>query len=162
MIALSRVRRVTRWGGLVALVAGAVIMLVWAASGWYGVAFSPTGKGAIVINRGCLDVEWASPGDADYAAMSFDRCEFFPTLRSGWKNDALWLPPATAGHRVVYFPLWWVGAPLVPVGAFLARLGREAPVGHCPTCRYNLSGLPPGASCPECGNRPSDKASIPT
>jgi hypothetical protein len=42
------------------------------------------------------------------------------------------------------------------VGGFVAmlfppRLRAAGERGRCPWCMYDLSGLPPGAACPECG-----------
>jgi hypothetical protein len=151
MTASPRSRAIARSCGYLALGIGAAIFLAWFASRWYGVAFSFNGKQAVAFNRGCINVEWARPGDADYAAMGFRRLERFSSITPGWRHDCLWVSAAQAGHTVLLFPLWWIGAPFVPVGAALVLWGRSIPRGHCARCWYNLSGLPPNAACPECG-----------
>jgi hypothetical protein len=51
----------------------------------------------------------------------------------------LWIPAALLAALAL--PMWW---------SVLHRR-RAARAGTCPRCRYDLSGLPPGAPCPECG-----------
>jgi hypothetical protein len=43
---------------------------------------------------------------------------------------------------------------LVCFGAGFVRRYRRRARGHCPSCNYDLSGLPPGSPCPECAARP--------
>ena len=51
-------------------------------------------------------------------------------------------------------PLWMPLALFALVFWFVWRIGRQrrqaALAGHCPTCRYDLTGL--DGVCPECGN----------
>ena len=60
-------------------------------------------------------------------------------------------PPAK--FSVVTIPLW---IPLVvvaiPTGFLWRRERRRTPPGHCPHCRYNLTGNVSGV-CPECGRK---------
>ena len=59
--------------------------------------------------------------------------------------------PSTGGLGVA---LWIPAAGLLGYGWCLWRQSRDLR-GHCRRCRYDLSGLPPGAPCPECGQNPT-------
>ncbi len=53
-------------------------------------------------------------------------------------------------------PFW---APILLVSALAYALHRRGPgPGLCRRCSYNLSGLPPGSPCPECGHTERLKA----
>ncbi len=151
----SKILTAARRFGWSLLVGGVVVLGVWFASAWRGCAFGWTGKEAIVINRGWLDIEWARPGDPDYPIISFGRWEWFQTVSVGWRHDLFMVRPPQSGHRVIGVPLWWIGGAMLPVGLVLVSLGREDLAGACPKCRYNLAGLPVGAPCPECGHTPA-------
>jgi len=55
----------------------------------------------------------------------------------------------------LYVPLWPVLAVLFAVLPPVWWLTRLAPPGHCPVCRYNLTGNVSGV-CPECGHARSE------
>jgi hypothetical protein len=86
--------------------------------------------------------------------MTMEQIQTFP---AGWtarpRKGRLSLPSFSAR----WFPLQlW---PLLLAPATVCMLGwwrgwhRHRP-GHCPSCRYDLSGLPPGSPCPECAAAP--------
>jgi hypothetical protein len=51
-----------------------------------------------------------------------------------------------------FFPLWPAFVvSLVCSWIAWARRGRSVILRPCASCRYDLSGLPPGSACPECG-----------
>lgn len=45
-----------------------------------------------------------------------------------------------------------IGIPAAALAAFLRFRRDQRVVGKCPTCGYNLAGLPRGSVCPECGS----------
>jgi hypothetical protein len=55
------------------------------------------------------------------------------------------------GSWVACAPIWAALLPLTAgTGLVFWRARRRLP-SHCPNCRYDRSGLPAGAVCPECG-----------
>jgi len=52
-------------------------------------------------------------------------------------------------------PIWLPAAALLCTGLFRLRPRFRFRPGYCPNCRYDLSGLPPGAPCTECGSNRS-------
>jgi len=63
-----------------------------------------------------------------------------------------------AGSGDVATPIWFPAAVLFSTGILLIpRWRRRSRTGLCPTCNYNLSGLPPNSPCPECGRAAGKK-----
>jgi hypothetical protein len=87
------------------------------------------------------------------APKEFDSTEFSLTkalLSSSYAPGAMTALDRGRTRIDVRFPVW----PAFCLGALLALAGwrtksRRFRVG-CPSCNYDLSGLPPGAPCPEC------------
>ncbi len=79
----------------------------------------------------------------------FDRCD----------DSMEWwvIAEIDAGESVVAAPFWMpLLATLIP-GTILWWRTRHIR-GHCRACRYDLSGLPVGAPCPECGRAEQSSA----
>jgi hypothetical protein len=66
----------------------------------------------------------------------------------------LWRPrieaPAPWCGPYIFVPLWMPILVFLGLGCAVAFMRRQ-PHGTCPMCRYPVTGLPPGAPCPECG-----------
>jgi hypothetical protein len=64
----------------------------------------------------------------------------------------------TYSHTNLYrFPLWPIAAggwTLTALVWWMSRGAARVKAGACPSCRYDLSGLPPGSPCPECAAEP--------
>lgn len=75
------------------------------------------------------------------------RGSFYGTIRT---------PKGNTLHGVLV-PLWMptLGAGVLAV--LLCRIDSRRAPGACAKCSYNLSGLAPGTSCPECGTSPPAK-----
>ena len=58
--------------------------------------------------------------------------------------------------------LWAPALLLTTGGAWLWRRGRRRTPGLCPSCGYDVPGLPAGTPCPECGPPPPPQPSPPT
>jgi hypothetical protein len=61
-------------------------------------------------------------------------------------------PPTTS--YVLDAPLWPVGLASLGLSACAWRRRQRQGPSSCPSCRYDLSGLPPGSPCPECARLP--------
>jgi len=140
------VRKVVKWGGLVA---SALLAVVWVGNCWYQVLWYPPGGGAIGVERGRFVL--AEPlwplglgGGGRYKFLRFPKKMHW---WFEWEQDI--------GGRYLAVPLW---APLLIVGGATAtawradaRERRRQRVGSCPACGYDRRGLEVGRVCPECG-----------
>lgn len=76
-----------------------------------------------------------------------------------WPTWGMVRLPTGAVARSFITPLWLpLAAFAIPTVVLFWHDRRRVPAGHCPRCRYNLTGNVSGA-CPECGNPVSGTAS---
>jgi len=142
----TALRKTVKWGGA----AGTVILVaVWVGSRWGGVIWGLPGGGFMAVRGGqCLAV--VSP------------MQRYPTVRGGlslvlsepyfrWRFYGEY----RSGRITLSVPLWFPATILLALTAFAWRRDavwhRRARAGVCPTCGYDLSGLPAKGGCPECG-----------
>ena len=158
---------VLKWtgAGLCAVVFAAWLIGGWRSSFWHwarGSEYSGigTGLGAIIV----LHVEQPN---LDFSAMPVDYTlgDLMFVLgerrhECSWQWSPRWLDtPSPSGGliRAIVIPLWVPFLLLAAPTAWLfyrdRRSVRWAAAGRCVGCGYDLSGLAPGAACPECGWR---------
>lgn len=149
-----KIRKALKWAGLAACLG---LAAVWIISGWWRMAWYSHGRLAFCMDRGLLQVHW------------FDslRDPWPATERIGWV-----IPEPAAGgmhsfhrygsytlHRAgscVAFPVWLSGLPIggatTAAWVFDAIARRRIRMNGCPACGYDLTGIPCGQPCPECGS----------
>jgi hypothetical protein len=126
------------------------------------------GACAIAVRLCALTNAWLGVvGAAAYLAVAFGWCWFdgLRGRRGGWKVPLLIGAFAFFGMAGRRNGPQWIGLgallALGAIGSALAgaALGARAfarlypPPTVCPTCRYDRTGLPRDAACPECGRR---------
>lgn len=151
-----RIRKTIKWGGAGAAVLflGAWIASIWLCLVWIFWAPLIPGKVHIVIRDGIVFlIHTTRPDDLrpDSLEPGLRVWKGDPEMPFNWGFDYY----ASTYEQIVVIPLWCPAMISLAVFAFVWRLdgrgARRIRRGHCPTCNYNLSGLPPGAPCPECG-----------
>jgi len=112
------------------------------------------------IFRGCLDVHRGFYPRSDQSVPEGWYDLYVGVLERdalGWRWLPQWDVIGTGESLIqrVAVPLHIMSAILALPAAWLfyrdRRSVRWARTGNCPRCGYDLSGLPPGAACPECG-----------
>jgi hypothetical protein len=99
-------------------------------------------------------------------------------IRPGWRFErgpgmhkwswAIWpsavsrkTNPASGGGRECYawLPLWIPAGVVLPITllAWTSGSRRKRLLRACPSCGYDLSGLPPGSPCPECAAKAPER-----
>jgi hypothetical protein len=156
-----------RWGGLVA----AALVLVTS-------EVSRTGDRKIALRLGGVTASILAynPGYAQFmVGVADDPSIPSPAFRAALniENDAAMIERGWSGRAaLLQVRFWWVAIPMWPVIATPLTLSAcawwrwrkrqirrraRALAGRCPSCGYDLSGLPTGSPslpCPECGEVP--------
>ena len=148
-----------RWLGLATAVLCAVL---WIGCRWRQFGFESSGLWDLQVSGGAIWLEGTSHRSRPIRGtpvapglVAFCRPYKPPLVQ--WVSELIWVPGWN--QRVmgvtpfrVWLPLW------IPLGAFGAVAGfawyrhlSQRKPGHCPHCRYDRTGLAPGAVCPECG-----------
>lgn len=131
---ISRFERAMGWDGRATLDAGGVRLFCFHRPGDAGRRY---GRGEWLIHRrGAGGSFNGTAGRLRWPGWPSASSTTSGTTRMFSLNVPLWLPIAPLAVPAIL--LWWSGR------------GRVRP-GGCRGCRYDLSGLPPGAPCPECG-----------
>ena len=153
-----RPRAVLKWTGtsLCALIFAAVLVSIWS-------PLAVIHQNATTVRYAGLRTEVIVIGWGGRHALGGDvsRGWSVRTLAGLPKGDWSWLPYSGTRNAIEGTYLW-VAVPLcMPLALFVLptawlfhrdrRHVSWAAAGRCVRCGYDLSGLPPGAACPECG-----------
>ena len=143
----SRLRRIAKWGGVVAcLITASGYLAHDLQLGW----MDQTGCHFISLQSGLLRFSWADPSDATWGGP---RGWFVQEWLTLWGRPRDWWPPVLysgVNPKCVYVRLWFLFAMLAIPTCWLWRTDRRRPLrGHC-KCGYDLTGNRSGV-CPECG-----------
>jgi hypothetical protein len=138
------------WTGLAVCV---LLLIVDVASVWWDASWTSQPQDRNVsVHHGQIEL-WTGGGVLRFPANPgwWVFCLRTPSIR--WWPTIQTVPNPPVGPVIsVGIPLW---IPLVVVAiptGFLWRRNRRPPPGHCPRCRYNLTGNVSGV-CPECGRK---------
>ena len=142
-----RIRKTVKWGG-----AGVAVLLVvvWAISCWWGIAYWTTGGALGGIQTGCLWFQRLPPSirrppglNMEAVANSPGCLWWFSHISNAWASS-------------LGIPIWAITLPVGTITVAAWRLDtlarRRARLNLCPKCHYDRAGLAPGAVCPECGS----------
>lgn len=127
-----------------------LLVVVWVVSGWVLVGWIGRLGYAVGIGEGTVSVtHWPSRETSE--------THFGWGAETGPFEFYLWFRTFRSGRMWVYAaPLWLLAGLVLIVTARAWRLDalarRRALLNLCAICRYDRTGLPPGASCPECGS----------
>ncbi|MEK6701357.1 MAG: hypothetical protein AABZ53_03775 [Planctomycetota bacterium] len=168
-MARGRKRLIAGWG-LIAFglaVTGAMVASRWFVAGtslgpsWFVLA----GAGFVTVSRENKPYGVLTGGQLFFRLYRPELVWTLPIADEGWDSviylwvvdlNRLSLPNRPTVWRVG-FMLWPIilasfaaGTPILTIAR---RIRRRARLGQCVACGYALTGLAPGAPCPECGKR---------
>jgi hypothetical protein len=152
-----------RWGGGAALLCiGALFILSWG-NGWLVWYRRGHSWSRVTIWRGQVGVFFYDDPNASFPKhVAYDRLSQSELLNHGWRRFPCGFSwefnskPGLGWALYATASLWPIGL-AAGTAAVLGVVGRTAHMSHptCPSCSYDLSGLPPGSPCPECAAVPA-------
>lgn len=142
-----RIRKTIKWGGLSASV---LLVIVCVASFWLWISLNSPHSRAAILTGGVLIVSryHHPPFALGHAWNVVVEPTAFHVL---WDFQFL----NTGPYWLIRVPVWLLIAVCAVPTSIAWHLdscaARRVSIGTCPACRYNRTGLPLGAVCPECG-----------
>ena len=156
----GRVRRVGKWGGLAWCI---TIVLLYAASGFWGASHDAASGFRVGIGGGVFWVGYVNPTSSRWAYRPYSGVSPYGPIR-GWSGGRFHKPVYLPrymwwfdvgfyhGNYLVQIPLWFPFLIVATPTAFLwHRDRRRFPRGHCQARGYDLTGNVSGR-CSECGH----------
>lgn len=142
-------RKLPRLLSLFTLSLGLLLLILWFASGFFGLAYGFTGSRQLTLVCGCLDYYHQ---DMMFMSGFPTGMEFIRLASPGWRSG---FEPSGSTWHIFSFSLIWLALPLTICGILFTYRTRPRPPWLCMNCKYDLSGLPSNTLCPECGRPPS-------
>jgi hypothetical protein len=145
-----------RWGGLGVAAAVVAVYIVTSLAVYTMNHRSDSFRYQWAVWRGqvrLIVTDWANPLVPRWTFRRYrpDRQSGFFPPTFGWNAALGWSSFSIREQRGCAVPLWPIGlasGAASAIGWWSCR--RRPAAGICPSCNYDLSGLPPGSSCPEC------------
>lgn len=157
MLGRRPIRRFIKWAGL--LLTG-LLTIIWVGSLWFYASYRFEHTRWIVV-AGRFQIEsdltlFGGPGEWHRWQFDYLKMNSLPRTMY-WRFD---YSPADGFGSIprIWIPLWsFVLLAGVPTGVLFTRdaLARRrlSMQGKCPSCKFDLTGLPANALCPECGKK---------
>lgn len=130
------------------------LLALWVFGVWWygGLAALPTV--AIYSGAGYLRIVWDQPWSIVPDVREW-HSSFGHSLPFGWRFSIEGMTFSNGITRTALdIPLWILILASGIATWFLGRAARPRLAGSCSHCRYDRSGLPSSAPCPECGKTP--------
>ena len=126
------------------MIATASLVLAWVMSGWYIIGFSLYPTAYVYFTGGLLVINWDNlwsivPLECQIEIDRFTSPFFWWFMFKSNAGSALGIP--------VWLLVLLTGGPTL----LIWRNRRADQLNICPKCDYDLTGLPQGRACPECG-----------
>lgn len=153
MKVLPHIRKATKWGGLAIT---ALLVGSWLVSGWTSLVNVTSGFNRYKVDEGALFITFRDPYWGPLGQSSGLLKGGGSTRRPFGLRFRYWFVEARGLYGMYQIPLWPLPvATALAAGLawrldILARRREQAQV--CQKCRYDRTGLPLEAKCPECGS----------
>lgn len=152
-----KLRRIAKWGGL--LLAGILLGVDVASVKW--TFFCRPATCDVYLGSGVLNVTWFGQMPSPAQGTPLFTSHRLNHMFWEWGYQSVWVSPEFARRAKISaagygggswrITLWPFGLALGGVAALLWWSDhRDKGPGYCANCRYDLSGLPADAVCPEC------------
>jgi hypothetical protein len=156
-----RTRKTIKWAGTAATL---LLLAAWVASGrWHARGYLANGY-SVDLYKGCVLIELDNrPAERDVGSRLGRYTRTEPHYLWSWSSLFASYPQGL----LITIPLWLPTLPLLLTTAAAWRLDTRARrriragARPCPSCTYDLTGLPTPAPCPECGATTTDAATSP-
>jgi hypothetical protein len=146
-----RARRIAKWAGLGV---SAAMVLAWGVSLVLTLnceRSGPTSRVGLELGWGCA---WLYRYEGEsVGTRTIWHVGRIPAFASGvsWRPGVSRISRWPRRYTVLCLPLWIPFALIAAPTGWLCWRDRRVRPGACAACGYDLSGLPAGAPCPECG-----------
>jgi hypothetical protein len=156
----ARVNWALRWGGLAGALGVTALVVLSLVRGVAAYNIGDRTQHWIRLWRGNAEIkvyDWRGPSPLDFSDLRYPRRQvawLVPPVQ--WPSTWLYEHKQRGlyAHSTMYrFPLWPFAASawtLTGLAWWMAINSARATQFACPSCHYDLSGLPPGSPCPEC------------
>jgi hypothetical protein len=152
----ARVNWAIRWGGPLLCAAVAAIYCVTANRALCLWRQTPYRKLGLDLWRGQVRLWHSRDTGPAWDAWYGWSCRLLSRPGQDWSLDwgsSLSFRASSRIAHIIWIPLYAPVPPVLIVSALAWRRHQSARRPHvCPSCHYDLSGLPPGSPCPECAH----------
>jgi len=166
LMSRARVRTISKWACTTLALLLAAITL---ASKWWDVTWlwdhPVNGSRSIEVGGGTIEAGWIDVRFGPDSKLEIARSHYWEwgwslpsshATRVRWQYGFVYIHNP-GYHRFFGMTLLYPTLLTTLAAALFWRTDLRKRAGHCPTCNYNLRGLPATSTCPECGHNSSSR-----